>query len=107
MANPIKVGKSVVKTISAGKKKVEKRVAKLDEEVDYRTGGSFGFGYKKGKLTQYEYGDKAFPITKEKVKPRNLGKVTKKIVPSGKTANKIIKKYKQSPPAVPVKKRGK
>jgi hypothetical protein len=107
MANPIKVGKAVVKTISAGKKKVEKRVAKLDEEVDYRTGGSFGFGYKKGKLTQYEYGDKAFPITKEKVKPRNLGKVTKKIVPSGKTGDKIIKKYKTPITKVPVKKRGK
>lgn len=103
MANPIKVGKAVVKTISAGKKKVEKRVAKLEEEVDYRTGGAFGVGYKKGKLNHYEYGDKAFPVIKEKVKPRNLGKVTKKIVPSGKTANKIIKKYKQSPPAVPVK----
>ena len=102
MANPIKVGKAVVKTISAGKKKVQKRVANLDEEVDYRTGGSFGFSYKKGQLSQYELGEKA-AITKEKVKPRNLGKVTKKIVPSGKAADKIIKKYKQSPPTVPVK----
>ena len=97
MANPIKVGKAVVKTITAGKKKVEKRVAHLDEEADFRTGGSFGFGYKKGKLTQYEYGDKAFPVTKEKVKPRNLGKVTKQILSPSKT------KRKTSTTKVPVK----
>ena len=117
MANPMKAIK-VVSKITVGKKKVERKVQKLDTIAEARTGGNLGYTYKKGKMTEV-FGNHS-PI---KVKPRNIGKLTKQMAPSdkktSKDVNKIIKKRgnavkpnellfsKRSVNKVPIKKRGK
>lgn len=106
-----------VKKVTAGKKKVNRNVRIFNEGVDYATGGSFGHVYKKGKMI--EVNNQYSPI---KVKPRNIGKLTKQMLPNSKkqtkSINKIIKKQgkaikpnvmgnPRSAPKVPVKRRGK
>ena len=112
MPNPVKV----IKGISKGAAKVKKRVQNLQEEADYRTGGDVSLIYKKGILKDLSGGTGS-----GKVKPRNMGKVTKQIAPNSKkqtkSINKIIKKHgkaiipngtvnPRSVPKVTVKKRG-
>ena len=89
------VKKGVKKAVSKGKAKVEKRVAILNEIADYRTGGNYQYEYKKKML-----GDVVQPVRDKpiKVKPRNLGKVTKEMAPSGKRAKRQeIRKYYGTP----------
>jgi hypothetical protein len=115
MANPMKIVKAV-KKVTAGKAKVNKNVRIFNQGVEDRTGGTFGHVYKKGKMI--EVNNNYPPI---KVKPRNIGKLTKQMLPSKKketkSINKIIKKQgkaikpnvmgnPRSAPKVPVKKRG-
>ena len=116
MPNPIKAVKAV-KKLTAGKVKVNKKVEKLDTIAEGRTGGNLGYVYKKGKMIEV-FGNHS-PI---KVKPRNIGKLTKQMAPSTKKASKkidkIIKKEgkavkpnellfsKRSVNKVPVKRRG-
>jgi hypothetical protein len=115
MANPMKIVKAV-KKVTAGKAKVNKKVQKLDTIAEGRTGGNLGYVYKKGKMIEV-FGNHS-PI---KVKPRNIGKLTKQMAPSKKketkSINKIIKKQgkaikpnvmgnPKSAPKVPTKKRG-
>ena len=116
MANPIKAVKAV-KKVTTGKAKVNKNVRIFNQEVKDRTGGMFGHVYKKGKMI--EINNQYSPI---KVKPRNIGKLTKQMLPNSKketkSINKIIKKQgkaikpnvmgnPRSASKVPVKKRGK
>jgi hypothetical protein len=126
MANPIKVVRAIEKKArkefgmskgtTAGKAKVNKKVQKLDTIAEGRTGGNLGYVYKKGKMIEV-FGNHS-PI---KVKPRNIGKLTKQMAPSNKkeikSINKIIKKQgkaikpnvmgnPRSAPKVPTKKRG-
>ena len=83
------------KPITKGKAKVEKRVATLNEIADYRTGGNYQYEYKKKMLGDVVQPVKDKPI---KVKPRNLGKVTKEMAPSGKRAKRQeIRKYYGTP----------
>ncbi len=97
MPNPVKV----VKGLSKGAAKVKKRVQKLNEIADYRTGGNVNFDYKKGKLTDVSGGTGS-----GKVKPRNLGKATKQMAPSSKAgAKKYGMEKLKSQPKVPVKKK--
>ena len=115
MANPMKIVKAV-KKVTAGKAKVNRNVRIFNQEVEDRTGGSFGHIYKKGKMIEV-FGNHS-PI---KVKPRNIGKLTKQMAPSKKketkSINKIIKKQgkaikpnvmvnPRSAPKVPTKRRG-
>jgi hypothetical protein len=103
-----KVAKDAAKkSVSKGKAKVGRRVVRINEEADYRTGGAFGYNYKKGKLTEVVEGSGPY-----KVKPRNLGKVLKKMAPSAKqSAKKYAKRDKSTGPfgvkPVPVKKKNK
>ena len=73
------------KGITAGKLKVDKRVEKLDTIAEGRTGGNLGYVYKKGRMI--EVFDNHPPI---KVKPRNIGKLTKQMAPSRKKETKQI-----------------
>ena len=61
------------KPISKGKAKVEKRLARLNETADYQTSGNYQYEYKK-KMLRDVVAPVDLPI---KVKPRNLGKLTK------------------------------
>ena len=99
--------KPAAKPVSKGSKKVTRRVENINETSDYRTGGAFGYKYKKGKLAEVVEN-----AGTQKVKPRNLGKVLKKMAPSNKAE---VKKYKETytgsgpfkTPKVPVKKKSK
>lgn len=99
--------KPAAKPVSKGSKKVTRRVENINETSDYRTGGAFGYKYKKGKLAEVVEN-----AGTKKVKPRNLGKVLKKMAPSNKAG---VKKYKETStgagplktPKVPVKKKSK
>jgi hypothetical protein len=98
---------NTTKNTSKGKAKVVRRVENINETADARTGGAFGYNYKKGKLTEVIEG-----AGTSKVKPRNLGKVLKKMAPSSKqTAKKYAKRDKSTGPfgvkPVPVKKKAK
>ncbi len=92
--------------MTKGKAKVESRINRLNEIADYRTGGAFGYTYKKGKLKEVVENSGT-----KKVKPRNIKKVTDKMAPSSK---KESKKFKETfkgtgpfkTPKVPVKPRG-
>lgn len=77
--------------ITAGKEKVNRKVEKLNDYADARTGGNLGYVYQKGKLI--EKFDNHPPI---KVKPRALTKVTKQMAPSNKKTRKIINKVIKS-----------
>lgn len=116
MANPIKAIKAV-KKITAGKAKVDKKVRILDETAEHRTYGNLRYVYKKGKMTEV-FGNHS-PI---KVKPRNIGKLTKQMAPSSKKTVKVINKITKksgsavkpnvmvnprTAPKVPVKRRSK
>jgi len=91
---------------TSGKIKVESRINRLNEIADYRTGGAFGYTYKKGKLKEVVQNSGT-----KKVKPRNIKKVTDKMAPSLK---KESKKFKETfkgtgpfkTPKVPVKPKG-
>lgn len=97
MANPIKV----IKGISKGAAKVKKRVEIFDTIADARTGGNLSYVYKKGKMI--ERFENHPPI---KVKPRNIGKLTKQVAPNKKQTEKIIRKVTPKKPGIPVKRRG-
>ena len=110
MPNVVKIigaGAKAAKTISKGSKKVRTRVNNINDIADARTGGAFGYQYKKNKLTDVIGGTGT-----SKVKPRNLGKVLKKMAPNNKAG---VKKYKETStgagpfitPKVPVKKKAK
>ena len=110
MPNVVKIigaGAKAAKTISKGSKKVTRRVENINETADYRSGGAFAYKYKKGKLAEVQEN-----AGTAKVKPRNLGKVLKKMAPSSKAE---VKKYKETytgsgpfkTPKVPVKKKTK
>ena len=116
MANPIKAIKAV-KKITAGKAKVNKNVRIFNQEVEDRTGGTFGYVYKKGKMIEVH--NEYPPI---KVKPRNIGKLTKQMLPNSKKQTKSINKIEKNKgkaikpnvmgnprtaPKVPVKRRSK
>lgn len=100
-----RVGGSVSRPVKTtkGKAKVNRRVNNINEVADYRTGGSVGYTYNKGKLKEVVQNDGTV-----KVKPRNLGKVLKRWAPSHKAEHK---KYKETNtgsgpfrnPKVPVK----
>ena len=95
------------KTISQGKAKVIRRVENINETSDYRTGGAFGYQYKKGKLKEVVEN-----AGTRKVKPRNLGKVLKKMAPSSKQETKRYAKRDKTvgpfgTPKVPVKRKAK
>ena len=81
---------------------VNKKVEKLDTIADARTGGNLGYIYKKGKMIEV-FGNHS-PI---KVKPRNIGKLTKQMAPNKKQTEKIIRKVTPKKPGIPVKRRGK
>jgi hypothetical protein len=99
--------RAAVKATSKGKAKVESRINRLNEIADYRSGGAFGYEYKKGKLKEVVENSGT-----KKVKPRNIKKVTDKMAPSSK---KDYKKYKEQnkgtgpfkTPKVPVKRKSK
>jgi hypothetical protein len=97
MPNPVKV----VKGISKGAAKVKKRVERLNEIADYRTGGNVAFKYKKGKLTDVQGGTGS-----GKVKPRNIGKATKQMAPLTGAKKYKMEKLKYAG-KVPVKKKKK
>lgn len=101
MPNPIKAVKAV-KKITAGKAKVDKKVRILDETAEHRTYGNLRYVYKKGKMTEV-FGNHS-PI---KVKPRNIGKLTKQMAPNKKQTEKIIRKVTPKKPGIPVKRRSK
>ncbi len=101
MANPIKAVKAV-KKLTTGKAKVDKKVRILDETAEHRTYGNLRYVYKKGKMTEV-FGNHS-PI---KVKPRNIGKLTKQMAPNKKQTEKIIRKVTPKKPGIPVKRRGK
>lgn len=95
------------KPVSKGKAKVTRRVEDINEMSDIRTGGTFAYKYKKGKLK--EVAEDAGTVN---VKPRNLGKVLKKMAPTSKqTQKKYAKRDKTRGPfgvkPVPVKKKAK
>lgn len=105
------------KGTTAGKAKVDKKVRILDETAEHRTYGNLRYVYKKGKMTEV-FGNHS-PI---KVKPRNIGKLTKQMAPNNKKQtkkiNKIIKNTgfaikpnvmvnPRTAPKVPVKRRSK
>lgn len=127
MANAIKIARAIEnkvrkefkmsKGISKGAAKVKKRVEKLDTIAEGRTGGNLGYVYKKGRMI--EKFNNHPPI---KVKPRNIGKLTKQMAPSSKKTVKVINKITKksgsavkpnvmvnprTAPKVPVKRRGK
>jgi|LakMenEpi03Aug12_release.lakeMendotaPanAssembly.Ray.scaffolds.fasta_scaffold923761_1 hypothetical protein len=110
MANVVKIvgaAAKAAKTISKGKNKVIRRVDNINETSDYRTGGTFGYEYKKGKLSEVVENSGS-----GKVKPRNLGKVLKKMAPNAKqSAKQYAKRDKTMGPfgtkKVPIKKKGK
>jgi len=88
------VKKGVKKTVSKGKAKVEKRLAKLNDIADYQTSGNYQYEYKK-KMLRDVVAPVDLPI---KVKPRNLGKFTKEATRSGKKASRqIMRKYYGTP----------
>ena len=82
------VSGSVSRTVKTtkGKAKVNRRVNKINEVADYRTGGAFAYTYNKGKLKEVVEN-----AGTTKVKPRNLGKVLKKMAPSNKAEYKKSK----------------
>ena len=95
------------KSVSKGKAKVIRRVEDINEMSDIRTGGTFGYKYKKGKLKEV-----IEDAGTSKVKQRNLGKVLKKMAPTQKqTQKKYDRRDKTRGPfgvkPVPVKKKGK
>lgn len=76
------------KPITKGKAKVEKRVANLNDIADYQTSGNYYYEYKKKMLK-----DVVAPVDKPiKVKPRNLGKITKQ-----RPKSQVIRKYYGTP----------
>ena len=82
------VKKGVKKAVSKGKAKVEKRVANLNDIADYRTSGNYYYEYNKKMLK-----DVVAPVDKPiKVKPRNLGKITKQ-----RPKSQVIRKYYGTP----------
>lgn len=89
-------------TPTTGKRKVDRKVGILDTIAEHRTGGNLGYVYKKGKMI--EVFDNHPPI---KVKPRNIGKLTKQMAPNKKQTEKIIRKVTPKKPGIPVKRRSK
>lgn len=90
------------KGTTTGKRKVDRKVGILDTIAEHRTGGNLGYVYKKGKMIEV-FGNHS-PI---KVKPRNIGKLTKQMAPNKKQTEKIIRKVTPKKPGIPVKRRSK
>ncbi|NDB61696.1 hypothetical protein EB001_25135 [bacterium] len=72
--NPVSsIAKKAVSKVRAGRaKKIEKKVDKFNDYMEYNRGTGLEYGYKKGKLVESEYG---LPTGySKKVKSRDLGK---------------------------------